>query len=88
MEEKLLDVTKANKNLENSVFEVIENKFKRERIKMGIFSPMGDILAPENSANLKKMLMMKADKIDIERLFEVKSDKNDTDFMTRGFKTL
>lgn len=46
---------------------------------MGLQHPTGDILAAEASSNLRKILVMKADKVDIEKLYELKSNKMETD---------
>ena len=70
-----------SKGLEYAVNVGIEKKFQREKLKMGIASQNADSLAPESGANLKKVLIMKADKIDIEKLYDIKSDKIETDNM-------
>jgi len=46
----------------------------------------GDILQAESGKNLKKVLHMKADKMDLERLFEIKSNKTEMDnvFLTQS----
>ena len=59
----------------------IEKKFKREKMKAGISNPNKDILATDSGANMKKLLVMKADKVDVERIYEIKSNKTDTDNM-------
>lgn len=48
---------------------------------MGTSNPNKDILANENGAQIKKMMVMKADKVDIEKIYEIKSNKVDTDNM-------
>jgi len=40
-----------------------------------------DILATDAGRNLKKQLLMKADRLDIEKLFEIKSNVTDTENM-------
>ena len=40
-----------------------------------------DILATDAGRNLKKQLLMKADRLDIEKLFEIKSNISDTQNM-------
>lgn len=60
---------------------VIEKKFKREKLKMGISNPNTDALASDGNQNIKKLLIMKADKVDIEKMYEIKSNKTDTDNM-------
>ena len=67
--------------IEEKVSATIEKKFKREKMKMGVSNPNKDILANDGGGNLKKMLVMKADKVDIEKIYEIKSDKMDTDNM-------
>jgi hypothetical protein len=52
-------------------------EIKLERIKREGVN--GDILQAENGKNLKKVLHMKADKMDLERLFEIKCDKGEMD---------
>lgn len=59
----------------------IDKKFKREKMKHKVQSPPGDILTGDMSANLKRLLIMKADKMDIEKLYEIKSNKAETDNM-------
>lgn len=60
---------------------VIEKKFKREKLKMGVSNPNTDVLASDGNQNIKKLLIMKADKVDIEKIYEIKSNKADTDNM-------
>jgi len=43
--------------------------------------PASDILSGDTGANLKRLLVMKADKMDIEKLYEIKSNKAETDNM-------
>jgi hypothetical protein len=50
-------------------------------MRMGTSNPNKDILANENGAQIKKMMVMKADKVDIEKIYEIKSNKVDTDNM-------
>ena len=38
---------------------------------MGISNPNTDVLASDGNQNIKKMLIMKADKVDIEKIYEV-----------------
>lgn len=66
---------------ENKLCDAVERRFKREKIKAGGFGPETDILAQDGSANLKRLLIMKADKVDLEKLYEIKSNKIDTDNM-------
>ena len=67
--------------MEESVNHTIEKKFKREKMRMGVQNPGTDILSPDGGANIKKLMVMKADKIDIEKMYEIKSNKCDTDNM-------
>ena len=67
--------------LEEKTSQTIEKKFKREKLKAGISNPNKDILATEGGSTMKKLLVMKADKVDIERIYEIKSNKTDTDNM-------
>ena len=48
---------------------------------MGISNPNTDVLASDGNQNIKKILIMKADKVDIEKIYEIKSNKTDTDCM-------
>lgn len=50
-------------------------------MKAGSFGPESDILAQDTGANQKRLLIMKADKVDLEKLYEIKSNKVDTDNM-------
>ena len=53
-----------------------EKEFKREKLKIGIQSPNTDALATSSDGgqNIKKILVMKADKVDIEKMYELKED--------------
>ncbi len=44
---------------------------------MGIFNPNPDRFAIDPFANIKRMLLLKADKMELEKLFSLKSDKNE-----------
>ena len=70
-----------NSEYENKLCDAVERRFKREKIKAGGFGPETDILAQDGGANLKRLLIMKADKVDLEKLYEIKSNKIDTDNM-------
>lgn len=59
----------------------IEQMFKKEKLKAGIKNPNSDHLAPDEKVFVKKQILMKADKVDIEKLYEIKSDKFVTDKM-------
>ena len=71
----------VQEGLEEKTSQTIEKKFKREKLKAGISNPNKDILATEGGSTMKKLLVMKADKVDIERIYEIKSNKTDTDNM-------
>jgi len=43
-------------------------KFKSERLKMGIQNPTGDILAIDSVSNIKRLIAMKADRQDLDRI--------------------
>ena len=80
-------------NLEGKLSYDIELKFKSERLKMGILNPNPDRLAIDPFANIKRMLLLKADKMELEKLFSLKSDKGEMDnivllqkIMSRQFK--
>ena len=75
------DISVFASRLEESVNHTIEKKFKREKLRMGVQSPNTDILASDGSSNIKKLMIMKADKVDIEKIYEIKSDKVDTNNM-------
>ena len=75
------EISEFAQRLEDSVNNTIEKKFKREKLRMGVQSPNTDILASDGGSNLKKLMIMKADKVDIEKMYEIKSDKIDTNNM-------
>lgn len=52
---------------------------KYGHILQGAATP--DLLKSEGGASLRKALLMKADKIDIEKIYEMKSNKTDTESM-------
>ena len=81
LDREIEDILKYQETLEEKVTQVIEKKFKREKLKMGISNPNTDVLASDGNQNIKKMLIMKADKVDIEKIYEIKSNKTDTDCM-------
>ena len=70
-----------NSQYEQKLCDAVERRFKRERLKAGGFGPETDILAQDGGANMKRLLIMKADKVDLEKLYEIKSNKVDTDNM-------
>ena len=43
-------------------------KFKSERLKMGIQNPTGDMLAVDSVSNIKRMINLKADRSELERI--------------------
>lgn len=60
----------------------VQKAMKEESQKPGgTHGPAFDILQTEGAYEIKKQLLMKADKIDIEKLYELKSNKNDTETM-------
>lgn len=81
MQYQLDSLRSVQETIEEKVAQTIEKKFKREKLKMGISNPNKDILAGDGGQTLKKMLIMKADKVDIERIYDIKSNKADTDNM-------
>jgi hypothetical protein len=64
-------------NVEKEIIRVIELEKKKEFLRNG-GSGQNDILATDAGRNLKKQLLMKADRLDIEKLFEIKSNVSDT----------
>lgn len=54
---------------------IIELKFKHECLRMGLKSKNGDPLGLDFGSNWAKKLAMKADKLDIEKIYEIKCDK-------------
>lgn len=44
---------------------------------MGVQSPNPDILAPNDNALMKRALLLKAEKIDLEKLHKIKANKID-----------
>lgn len=44
---------------------------------MGILNPNPDRLAVDPFSNLKRMVLLKADKMEVEKLFSLKCDKNE-----------
>lgn len=67
-------------NIDHEVTRIIDDYKLKENIRNG-GGASNDILATDQGRNLKKQLVMKADKIDIEKLYEIKSNKEDTDTM-------
>ena len=53
----------------------IELKFKHECLRMGLKSKNGDPLGYDLGTHWAKKLAMKADKLDIEKIYEIKSDR-------------
>lgn len=85
LEERLQKEIKwCDGNLSNHVEtldEYVVGIHKRETIKDRLkeSGEHGDVLEGENGRNLKKVLNLKANKAELEKLFELKSDKNETD---------
>lgn len=75
--EKIEQMNDKYDNLEGKLSYDIELKFKSERLKMGIFNPNPDRFAIDPFANIKRMLLLKADKMELEKLFSLKCDKNE-----------
>ena len=78
-----LDLDTVNdfiRNIEPEVTRIIEDYKVKENIRNG-GGATNDILATDAGRNLKKQLVMKADKIDIEKLYEIKSNKEETETM-------
>lgn len=78
-----LDLDTVNdfiRNIEHEVTRIIDDYKVKENIRNG-GGAANDILATDAGRNLKKQLVMKADKIDIEKLYEIKSNKEETETM-------
>ena len=71
----LQKVEKLTNDYEINVHDFIERKFKKEKLKAGIHEKNADVFSPQGGISFQKKLLMKADKIDIEKIFEIKSDK-------------
>ena len=69
-------ITDFINQLDDMIVTLIHSERIKEKNKIG--PGAYDILEAENGKNLKKLLLMKADKIDLEKLYELKSDKNET----------
>ena len=55
---------------------------KSEEVKMASNTMAApDLLLSEGGATLRKALLMKADKMDIEKIYHMKSNKADTEIM-------
>lgn len=78
------DITRlfeTQQGYDDKLSDAVERRFKRERLRHGQQAPETDALAQDGGANLKRILIMKADKVDLEKLYEIKSNKVDTDNM-------
>jgi len=75
--EKIEQMNDKFDNLEGKLLYDIELKFKSERLKMGILNPNPDLFAIDPFANIKRMLLLKADKMELEKIISLKSDKNE-----------
>lgn len=78
-----LDLDTVNdfmRNIDHEVTRIIDDYKVKENIRNG-GGAANDILATDAGRNLKKQLVMKADKIDIEKLYEIKSNKEETQCM-------
>lgn len=76
----MVEVECVTNNLDAEVIKIIQDFTHKERIRNRAGNE-NDILSTEQGQSLKKQLVMKADKIDIEKLYELKSNKKDTDNM-------
>ena len=81
MQADIARLFETQQSYDDKLSDAIERKFKRERLKHGQQAPETDALAQDGGANLKRVLIMKADKVDLEKLYEIKSNKVDTDNM-------
>lgn len=78
MEKKIKSVKNG---LDEQIERTCQKNFKDFRIKMGIKIPNQDVLLNEPNKDFKREMIMKADKVDIEKLYEIKSNKQSTDNM-------
>ena len=59
------------------IVKIYEREQQKEKIEQD--GKNGDILSGENGKRIKKLLSMKADKIDLETIYQIKSNKKDTE---------
>lgn len=78
---EMFRVDQYAQEMEQTLTDKIGQMFKKEKLKQGIKNRNTDHLAPEENVFVKKQILMKADKVDIEKLYEIKSDRFVTDKM-------
>ena len=63
--------------IDDMIVKIYEREQQKEKIEQD--GENGDILSGENGKRIKKLLSMKADKIDLETIYQIKSNKKDTE---------
>ena len=63
--------------IDDLIVQIYDREQKVEKVKQE--GENGDILQGENGKRIKKLLSMKADKIDLETIYQIKSNKKDTE---------
>ena len=78
---KLEQVDEFQDRLPEMVQKCVEEKMKEMQQQYGEGGMVADIMGVDPALQMKKALLMKADKIDIEKMYEIKSNKQDTENM-------
>jgi hypothetical protein len=82
MEVELGRATKFIETMSTTVHDEIFKALRSEEFRYGAGGGgTQDILQTEGGAQVRKALLMKADKMDIEKMYEMKSNKGDTEIM-------
>ena len=81
MADEVVKILSFQNNIEKEIIRIIEQEKRNEMLRNGGSGSGNDILATDAGRNLKKQLLMKADRLDIEKLFEIKSNVTDTENM-------
>jgi hypothetical protein len=63
--------------IDDMIVKIYDREQQIEKVKQD--GENGDILSGENGKRIKKLLSMKADKIDLETIYQIKSNKKDTE---------
>jgi phosphoribosylformylglycinamidine (FGAM) synthase PurS component len=66
---------------------MIETALHNEKVKNSQ-NPLADVFGSDGAAHLKRLLLHKADKIDIEKMYEIKADKKETTNVVQAVKSM
>lgn len=66
---------------------MIDTSIHNDRVK-NLQNPLSDVFGSDGAAHLKRLLIHKADKLDIEKMYEIKADKKETTNVCQAVKSM